>query len=156
MPQEDPNEQGLDSTPDVDKTLYQSEEDVAASVELSIPQHVRQHASAPTAAGYVLTEPLGRSLRETCVEELLPEGTQDKPVWFGREVGEHMGLAEQLEKTMEDSNGKPFVLQLYDGKVRVVGAGPDGRMGTKDDDVYPADLKGEAWVFDKRPRQPER
>ncbi len=92
------------------------------------------------------------------IEELLAEGLQATPYRVGAELTRHrfLGSLVQPKKTMEDSNGNPFVLQLHDGQVRVVGRGPDGKMGTKDDDVYPADLKGRAWVFDKRPRQPER
>ena len=41
------------------RTERQSEDAAAASVELSIPTHVRQHDSAPKTVGYVLTEPLG-------------------------------------------------------------------------------------------------
>ncbi len=41
------------------RTQVQDTDAIAASVELSIPQHVRQHASAPKLPGYVLAEPLG-------------------------------------------------------------------------------------------------
>ena len=52
---------------------------------------------------------------------------EHKPVWIGRDVGEHFGDTKQLDTTKKDSNGKPFVLQLYDGRIRVVGVGPEGR-----------------------------
>ncbi len=93
---------------------------------------------------------------QRCVEELLPKGSQDAPVWAGYVVKRQIGNLAQPEKETRDSNGNSFVLQVHNRRIRVVGAGPDGKVGTKDDDVYPADLKGEAWVFDKRPRQPER
>ena len=100
----------------------------------------------------VFTDTVVECYRQRCVEEILPEGSQP-PMWAGYVIERYFG---QPKKTIADPNGNSFVLQLYDGKVRVVGAGPDGKMGTEDDDVYPADLKGESWVFDKRPRQPER
>lgn len=43
----------------VDLTQVQSEDAAEVSAKLSIPTHVRQHASAPKISGYVLTEALG-------------------------------------------------------------------------------------------------
>ncbi|MEK6674973.1 MAG: serine/threonine-protein kinase [Planctomycetota bacterium] len=59
MPSNDPNETRRESGAPDARTLVQTTEGIAASVELSIPQHVSQHAAAPKLPGYILAEHLG-------------------------------------------------------------------------------------------------
>ena len=59
MSSQEPNKPEAERVAPEPRTQVQAEEAVAASVELSIPDHVHRHAKAPEAAGYVLTEPLG-------------------------------------------------------------------------------------------------
>ncbi|MCH7597082.1 MAG: protein kinase [Planctomycetes bacterium] len=59
MSSQEPNKPEAEHVAPEPRTQVQAEEAVAASVELSIPDHVHRHAKAPEAAGYVLTEPLG-------------------------------------------------------------------------------------------------
>ncbi len=94
--------------------------------------------------------------RQRCVEELLPEGSQQSPIWAGYVVAPYFGDMSQVEKEVLDSNGNAFVLQVHDRRLRVVGAGSDGEIGTKDDDIYPDWLRDRAWVFDRRPRRSGR
>jgi hypothetical protein len=52
---------GEEAAPDDLKgTIQQSGEALTASKDLSIPKEAKQHADAPTIAGYLLTSPLGR------------------------------------------------------------------------------------------------